>query len=52
MKAIGKLAQDLNINSFCEHQGMIEQPLKSEFGYRVYADALANQLNFILKLNN
>lgn len=53
MKTIGKLAKELNISvetvRFYERQGLIEQPLKPESGYRMYGDALANQLKFILK---
>ena len=53
MKTIGKLAKELNISvetiRFYERQGLIEQPLKPESGYRMYGDALVNQLKFILK---
>ncbi len=53
MKTIGKLAKELNISvetiRFYERQSLIEQPFKPESGYRMYGDALANQLKFILK---
>lgn len=53
MKTIGKLAKELDISvetiRFYERQGLIEQPLKPESGYRMYGDALVNQLKFIIK---
>ena len=53
MKTIGKLAKELNISvetiRFYERQGLIEQPPKPESGYRMYGDALVNQLKFIIK---
>ena len=53
MKTIGKLAKELDISvetiRFYERQGLIEQPSKPESGYRMYGDALVNQLKFIIK---
>jgi MerR family transcriptional regulator, mercuric resistance operon regulatory protein len=53
MKTIGKLAKELNISietiRFYERQGLIEQPLKPESGYRKYDETHASQLKFILK---
>ena len=53
MKTIGKLAKELDISvetiRFYERQGLIEQPLKPDSGYRMYGDALTSQLKFILK---
>lgn len=53
MKSIGKLAKKLKINvetiRFYERKGLIKQPQKPESGYRLYDNALANQLKFIIK---
>ena len=53
MITIGKLAKKLNINietiRFYEKKGLISQPLKPESGYRLYSEAIANQLQFIFK---
>lgn len=53
MKTIGKLAKELNLNvetiRFYEREGLIEQPIKPQIGYRLYDDAIARQLKFIGK---
>lgn len=53
MKTIGKLAKELNLNvetiRFYEREGLIEQPIKPQIGYRLYDDAIARQLKFICK---
>lgn len=53
MKTIGKLAKDLDISvetiRFYERKGLIAQPLKPKSGYRMYNNALASQLKFIIK---
>lgn len=53
MKTIGKLAKELNLNvetiRFYEREGLIEQPIKPQIGYRLYNDAIARQLKFICK---
>jgi MerR family mercuric resistance operon transcriptional regulator len=53
MKTIGKIAKELNINvetiRFYEKEGLIPQPVKPEFGYRLYSVGIANQLRFIAK---
>ncbi|MDO6721365.1 MerR family transcriptional regulator [Psychrosphaera sp. 1_MG-2023] len=53
MKTIGKLANALNLNvetiRFYEKQGLIVQPLKPDFGYRLYSEDIENQLKFIVK---
>jgi MerR family mercuric resistance operon transcriptional regulator len=51
MKTIGKLAKELNIGvetiRFYERESLIKQPIKPESGYRLYSNAIADQLKFI-----
>jgi MerR family mercuric resistance operon transcriptional regulator len=53
MKTIGKLAKELDINvetiRFYEKEGLISQPTKPENGYRLYGNAIKNNLKYIAK---
>ena len=53
MKTIGMVAKELGITvetiRFYEREGLMEQPIKPQVGYRRYDDAFINQLKFILK---
>lgn len=50
-RTISKVAKQLDINietvRFYERQGLIQQPLKPEIGYRHYPDATLNRIRFI-----
>lgn len=53
MKTIGKLAKELDLSvetiRFYEREGLIKQPQKPLYGYRLYDDSISKQLLFIIK---